>query len=515
MIKMPEKVLKIKEILLSAVDIFLPSNTFDGNFFYIRLKMRTAVFNAYFIMLTACFFFYQYLQYFNRINRSSFLLLIIFLMQCISLVVMRSRGNHYFSFKLILFGSIFMNLVLIYNHGGIIYTGIFWNFIITILSIFLLGPLNGTLITTFSTGCISFLYWLGSAGYEFPQYGTWMDSNKTALYFGSIVILPLLMITWLYEASISNAWKIEHQKNIKLFHEYKLRAAMEKDLEVKNRELFLLNKNLEQRVEDETNKRLEKEQIMMHQSKLAAVGEMISAIAHQWRQPLNSLALIVQDISEAYSAGEWNEQYMKTAVEESMSQIFQMTQTINDFRDFMIPSKSRIDFDLCKAIEDTIKISTPMVRSHSIQITFEVKKDQDFNPASVSGIPSEFKQVILNLINNAKDSIEERKKLDPAINGEITIDLYISSLFVIHIRDNGIGISDDAIGKIFQPYYTSKGGKGTGIGLYMSRKIIEEQMNGCIFACNNSKGACFTIIMDTEIAHTAEVFSDGGVNAFN
>ncbi|KJR41625.1 PAS sensor protein [Candidatus Magnetoovum chiemensis] len=261
-------------------------------------------------------------------------------------------------------------------------------------------------------------------------------------------------------------------------------------------ELRELNMNLEKKVKQEIEKRRQKEQLLLQQSKMAAMGEMIGAIAHQWRQPLNSLAIIVQDIEDAYEYGELNKEYLSDTVVKSMNQIKFMSKTIDDFRNFFIPSKEKSLFNVKDAIENVISIVNPQLKNNDIAINIQCD-DINEDLLIVSGFPNEFKQVIINLINNAKDAILDKTTKVHIKNyyGRITIKILIEhDNVVINVIDNAGGIGENIIERIFEPYFTTKEeSKGTGIGLYMSKTIVEKNMGGKLFVENIKNGASFYI----------------------
>ena len=211
------------------------------------------------------------------------------------------------------------------------------------------------------------------------------------------------------------------------------------------------------------------------------MGEMIGAIAHQWRQPLNTLGLIIQDLEEAYGFGELDEKYIKDTVQTSMKQINFMSKTIDDFRNFFRINKKITHFSVKQAIQETVNIVLAQLKHHNIKITIS---GDDFE---IKGFDNEFKQTILNIIGNAKDMIMENNISNP----EIQIWLKDKK---VYISDNAGGIPKEIIKRIFEPYFTTKEqGKGTGMGLYMSKMIIEENMGGKITAHNKNGGAEFVI----------------------
>ena len=258
----------------------------------------------------------------------------------------------------------------------------------------------------------------------------------------------------------------------------------------KTREIEELNKGLEEKIKQEVNKNLEKDQLLVQQSKMAAMGDMMGNIAHQWRQPLNTLAISIQDVEEAYIFDDISEEYIQRFVKSAMENITYMSKTIDDFRNFFKPSKTKEPFKLRDSIENILQIVSAQLENHNIKITLSGENYE------VIGYPNEFKQVIINLTNNAKDAILENQ----IPNGEISI--YIESHSArfrrIRIEDNGGGVPKNIINKVFEPYFTTKeGNKGTGIGLYMSKTIIEENMRGKLILKNIENGAMFMILIPT------------------
>ncbi|MBF0555904.1 MAG: HAMP domain-containing histidine kinase [Nitrospirae bacterium] len=232
------------------------------------------------------------------------------------------------------------------------------------------------------------------------------------------------------------------------------------------------------------------------------MGEMIGVIAHQWRQPINAIGLIVQDLVDAFEHGEVNKEYLETEIQATMQHIGFMSQTIDDFRNFLKPSKEKRRFDIKKAIEEIMSMFEGILKRDIVVVSIEDSEDTYLT----TGYPNEFKQVILNIINNARDAIVScRKKglLDKNAQGRITIRLEkaappqtqdADNKVTVHIRDNGGGIPEDILNKVFDPYFTTKSeDKGTGIGLYMSKTIIENNMGGRLTVQNTSIGAEFTI----------------------
>lgn len=244
-------------------------------------------------------------------------------------------------------------------------------------------------------------------------------------------------------------------------------------------ELQQLNQTLERQVQEEVGKNLEKERMLIQQSRLAALGEMISNIAHQWRQPINALGLVLANIKDAYEYGELDQSYLDKSVSHGTHLIQSMSSTIDDFRNFFKPTSEKKRFRMCEGVTDAVRLVKDSFHNSGVEVTIE---NCDL-PCFVEGHPSEYSQVVLNVLSNAKDAIVARK-----IRGDIRIRTEMQGNHsVVSIRDNGGGIPADVLPKIFDPYFTTKE-RGTGIGLYMS-KMIMEKMGGDITVRNIDGGA--------------------------
>lgn len=287
------------------------------------------------------------------------------------------------------------------------------------------------------------------------------------------------------------------------------RRQAEGELQAKTAQLETLTKTLEQRVRDEVALRLRNEQMLVQQGKLAAMGEMLGAIAHQWRQPLNTLGLCIQNISDAYGHGELDEEYLDRTVRKSMDQVRHMSKTIDDFRDFFQPDKDRVKFDTMLAVGNVLALFSAQLKANDIVFrltchthgkTFaEVGAIVSCHDKQVVGYRNEFEHVVLNLLSNAKDAILARRQDAGGVTGTGLISFEFSrdnGWVVIEVGDNGGGIPEAVLLRIFEPYFTTKEpSKGTGIGLYLSRVIIEDHMQGKLTVENRAEGAVFRITL--------------------
>ena len=241
---------------------------------------------------------------------------------------------------------------------------------------------------------------------------------------------------------------------------------------------------------DDITERVQQKQFLIQQSKLAEMGDMIAAIAHQWNEPLVELSALVQDIQTSYLLNELKDMEVKDFVNDSMIQIKYMSKTLSDFRNFLKPSTKKKLFSITKSLSEINEIIGKQVFYSNIEMNFNYKNENE--ELLIYGYENEFKQVLLNLINNAKNKIIE-KDIDFRKKAKIDINIKRTSNFnIIEIIDDGGKIDDKIINSIFEPYFTTKE-EGTGIGLYMAKVIIEDKMRGTITAKNDENNVIFTI----------------------
>lgn len=254
--------------------------------------------------------------------------------------------------------------------------------------------------------------------------------------------------------------------------------------------LQTLNGTLETQVQEQIEKNRQQEMILFQQSRHAQMGEMISMIAHQWRQPLNVLSLLAQNIAFKYKLQKLDDVIMDEFKEDSMRQILQMSKTIDDFRDFFKPDKSQKIFDIKQQLAHTVEMVRPIVAAHGIELSFVAE-----DGLHVESFPNEFGQSVINIFNNAKDVLLESCSDDTK---QIIVEAKRegNDTIMVSIEDNGGGIDTLVMPYIFEPYFSTKGSqKGTGLGLYMTKIIVEEHMNGHIRVANTALGARFEIIL--------------------
>ena len=264
------------------------------------------------------------------------------------------------------------------------------------------------------------------------------------------------------------------------------RKQMEDALQESEQKYRQLNETLEERIKVAVEELRDKNRMLIIQGRQAIMGEMIGNISHQWRQPLNMLGLLAQELQVTCKQGKPSAEYIDTNIKKTLETIRQMSQTIDDFRNFFQIDRVEVNFDVYSIIEKTISLLEIGLKSRGIRC--EIEKTDDI---SISGYPNEFAQVLLNIVNNARDAFIERNIINPAI----VIRLYTDGgRTIVTICDNAGGIPAGVIDKVFEPYFTTKGpDKGTGIGLFMSKSIIEGHMNGSLSVRNAGDGAEFRI----------------------
>jgi len=236
-----------------------------------------------------------------------------------------------------------------------------------------------------------------------------------------------------------------------------------------------------------------KDRLMLVQSRLAIMGEMISMIAHQWRQPLSAISVVVSSLQIKQTMDRYDKEYFSEQLEGIEKCTQHMSTTIDDFRNFFKDDKQAVQTTLPKLVNDTLEIIRPIIQDNNIEVKTEFLNDE-----AISTYQNEMKQVLLNILNNSKEVLVQRKTEDPII----TIKTFKEEeRYCISVHDNAGGIADNIIDKIFEPYYTTKESyNGTGLGLYMSKIIIHEHCKGKIEVSNLNGGALFTISIHKTIA---------------
>ena len=301
------------------------------------------------------------------------------------------------------------------------------------------------------------------------------------------------------EAEVYNRTKELKATNDLLENEISERKKIEKLLVQQKKALQELNETLENRVVIETENRRKSERILHEQSKLAAMGQMMKAVSHQWRQPLNALGMIIQDMVDEHDEKGISAEYLQDSVNKCLKLVMHMSSTIDDFSALVRSDTEKDSFNLATAIQEVISLVEVQYNRLGIFLESEISGECSAYGTPprvfVRGDSGMFKQIIMNLLANSKDAILPRLESGRSEKGLIRISLKCDEQrAVVDIEDNGGGIPEDIIDRVFEPYFTTKiHDKGTGIGLYISRLVIQEHMQGEITAGNSMNGAVLTL----------------------
>ncbi len=341
-----------------------------------------------------------------------------------------------------------------------VYAPSFFNVILVILTGLLLGSM-GTLISIFTL-----LFVFNTTVLSLTIGGFLLFQPPNHLYFALFYLI-------LYVVFISSTYN--YYKTLK--NSLMLKEALQS-----------LNQSLEEQVKNEVHKNKLQQELLFRQSRMAQMGEMIGNIAHQWRQPLNALNLVIQNIYYLHVDNELDEEQLKLSMQKATRLTNSMSKTIDDFRNFYSEDKEEEEFNIAQSIEKAIEIIEASFAHNNIYLEKRLNTHLRY-----IGHSSELSQVILNLLSNAKDALISNKINNPYV----TLSLYkADNSIVITVEDNGGGIEDSVIGKIFDPYFsTKKSDEGVGVGLYMSRQIIHS-MGGSLLVHNQNDGAQFKILLN-------------------
>lgn len=297
------------------------------------------------------------------------------------------------------------------------------------------------------------------------------EKRNTDKIFNTIMIFSIIFIFIVFLSSIILSLLI-----INNFR--KLHNSLEQKVDDKTKELQQLNNYLEMRISKEVSQNRKKDILMFQQAKLASLGEMLNNIAHQWRQPLGAITMIIQSFQTKMFLNKLTPEFVEEKVNDALLLAKNMSTTLDDFKNFFSPNKIKSEFSIKKCIEHSMELSKYLLLQESIEVKLIVRKD-----VKINSYYNELSHVFLNIISNSKDALcSNVDKNDRII--KIIVNTFQNHL-VVNIVDNGGGIPRNVLPKIFEPYYTTKyKSAGTGIGLYMSKQIIEKHMNGEI-SCEN------------------------------
>lgn len=300
-----------------------------------------------------------------------------------------------------------------------------------------------------------------------------------SLYQNTFIILAIFMLI-VITTIIILALSIRQSININ-------HLTLEQLVQEKTQELQNLNENLQKSIDYEVEQSRKKDLIMYQQARLASMGEMIQNIAHQWRQPLNSLMVLIQSFKSKAMQKKLDDEFVLTQTQYGMKIATEMSNTIENFRNFFRPENKTEPFTLSASIWDSVELLKAQLIESSIEVKVCIKESE--KDLSIDGFQNSFTQVILILINNAIDALKltmENKESEKDFSPLIAISLdKVGYNVALCVKDNAGGIHLEDKSKVFEPYFTTKHKSvGTGVGLYMAKQIIERQFNGTINVAN-------------------------------
>lgn len=298
-------------------------------------------------------------------------------------------------------------------------------------------------------------------------------------YFISIIITEPI------DKIIENIKKINENKDFEFEHKNDEYGYLSKIIEQNYKNIHKLNNDLKISVKTEINKNKQKDEILEEQSLRASMGGMMDAVAHQWMQPLSVIKMISQDLEIKSNFSQVTKEDIESASKNTFRQIEHLTNTLDEFRSFFRVDKRTEDVKFEDIINSTLLLLKDEITTNNIRVELKCEYKE-----TVKIIPNEFKHILINIINNAKDAFESNKIRDRKIN----IDIFKKyDEIIINIKDNAGGIPQNLIDRVFDINVTSKKqSEGTGVGLYLSKMIIHK-INGDIKVKNEDKGACFTL----------------------
>lgn len=303
--------------------------------------------------------------------------------------------------------------------------------------------------------------------------------------------MPVSVYKREFQNPINGRWYLASDQAIRWIGGKTVRMEIATDItERKKMEMELrdLNINLEKRITEEVEKNRQKDQLVFEQSRQIAMGELLINIAHHWRQPLNTVGVIAQEIEDAYKFQELDREHLTRSVSSIMVELKKLSDTINTFKDIYYPKEEKIKMTLADSVRKSLSLMDSNAKSNNVTFDVEIREDV-FSTISPGG----FSQSIINILRNSIDILKEKRKESRQIKISLTRAPF-SGKALITIADNGGGISEDIIDKIFDPYFTTDFKKpGKGLGLYLAKTIIETEMGGTLNVKNKEHGAEFTI----------------------
>jgi len=313
-------------------------------------------------------------------------------------------------------------------------------------------------------------------------------SSLDMIYISIVfVIITLITNFYLYKLSSVKKQILAQQDLLKDFNK-----SLEEQVKYKTVELKELNESLELKVQEKLQEIIKRDRILEAQSKQAVMGEMINMIAHQWRQPLSNITLQISQLQFKKMLGDSiNDDKIYDVLNGISDTIIYLSDTIDDFLAYFHPGKDADEIELHQLLQKAVNLALPKAKEIGVEIL--INKDEDIELVTYI---NELVQVIVNLLNNAIDALGECNKEDLKVKLVTQIQ---SDNIIINIIDNANGISDENLIHLFEPYFSTKGKNGSGLGLYMSQMIIQKQLNGTLEVSSSKNGSIFTITIPNSI----------------
>ncbi len=345
-----------------------------------------------------------------------------------------------------------------------------WFYLVVVVAFILGGLRSGVIYTLLSAAVILIAHQTIDLNLSIVAY----FSGTTGL-----LILSVLMYTYRQRVDAYEATLTRQNRELETFN-----SGLEQQIAAKTAELIELNASLERKISEKIVEVKQQEEMLIAQSRLAAMGEMLSMIAHQWRQPLSTMSLMIADaqLKAAIGGKEIDANAILTEISDTIGYL---SETIDDFKTYFEPQRRLETVSLRTLLDRVIQFTHHRYKMNRISLTVNADKSLE-----IETYPSELIQIFMNLLNNAADAIIENGPADPYV--EITI-TDSDDWLEIEMLDNGGGIGETYLSRIFEPYFSTKSKNGTGLGLYMTKMILENHMGGTIEASNQGPGARFLV----------------------
>jgi len=326
--------------------------------------------------------------------------------------------------------------------------------------------------------------------FVFDLYKSNIEIHHLFLAVGNLFLMSSVL-HWYEKIKIhSEHQHEEYQRTLKI-------EILNKTEELSNSNFQLeeLNATLEERVIKEMKKTRDKEQQMLQQSRMAQMGEMLAMIAHQWRQPLASITATANNLKVKILLNQYDQHFFDSRIDNINTYAQHLSTTIDDFRDFFKVAKIKSKTTLQESVQNTLLIIQSSLTSSNIELKTDFFEDNSYDETNTLEIyTNELKQVLLNLIKNAQDALIEKSIKNPFIFISTTKK---NNKFKITIEDNAGGINSEFLEKIFEPYFTTKETRdGTGLGLYISKTIVNKHLEGELEVQNRANGVAFIITLN-------------------